>query len=72
MWTPPVMPVTEVKVVLTETVPSGWVQLLVRMRPQDKRTVDYAARLLDMPTVRFTRMMIVQAARAIVAEVESK
>jgi uncharacterized protein (DUF1778 family) len=57
---------------LDEHIVNGSDQLLVRIRPQDKRTVNLAARELNLTASQFVRTLVVQAARTVVAEIASK
>ena len=60
----------QVTIMLVElTAKSGDIQVIYRVSDEDKKDLDSAAESLNMSTSQFLRMVTVQAARKILAEV---
>lgn len=57
---------------LGESVIKGVCQIVVRIRLDDRRDVTEAAKLLKITKAQFTRNVVVQAARAVLAEAKSE
>lgn len=51
------------------TAMTGEIQVIFRVSHEDKRDLDFAADKLNMKTAQFLRMVAVQAARKVLAEV---
>lgn len=64
--------VDSVQLRLGESVGKGVCQIVVRVRLDDRRDITEAARLLKISQAQFTRNVVVQAARAVLAEVKSE
>jgi uncharacterized protein (DUF1778 family) len=64
--------VDKVQLQLGEYVSHGESQLIVRVRLDDKRDIVTAANVLGLTQAQFVRNVLVQAARAIIAEAKSE
>jgi uncharacterized protein (DUF1778 family) len=61
-----------VSIRLSEHVRYGATQILARLRVEDKRDITQAARLLGLTQSQFVRNVLVQTARAVIAERKSE
>jgi uncharacterized protein (DUF1778 family) len=66
------MSTDSVQVRLGEHVRTGDVQLLVRVRLDDMKDIGKASRLLGLTKSQFTRNVLVQVARTVIAEAVSE
>ena len=64
--------VDSVQIRLDEFVIRGVCQMVIRVRLEDRRDITTAANLLNLTQAQFVRNVLVQAARAIIAETDSE
>jgi uncharacterized protein (DUF1778 family) len=64
--------VDSVQLRLGEYVSRGVCQVIIRVRLEDRRDITTAAQLLGLTQAQFMRNVLVQTARAVIAEVKSE
>jgi uncharacterized protein (DUF1778 family) len=64
--------VDSVQLRLGTSITRGVCQMIIRVRLEDRRDITRAARLLGLTQAQFTRNVLVQTARTVIAEAKSE